>query len=59
MLNVKPCMMKVPNERYLFIPPLLVTVVFQGHSSVRPFEQKFFVFLPIKLKLCMIVDCVK
>ena len=37
MINVKLCMVVVLFELDLFIPLLVILIVFQGHSSVKKF----------------------
>ena len=60
MISVRPvCMMVVLIEFYAFIPLSVTITVVQGLSSVEQLQLKILCSLPIKLKLCTIVDYVK
>ena len=43
MINVTPCIMVVLIELYPFTARSVILIVFQGHSSVKQFELKFYI----------------
>ena len=45
MINVKLCIMVVLTGFYPFILLSVTLIVFQGHSSVKEFELKFYVLV--------------
>ena len=43
--------------KYSFL--FVISIVFQGHSSVQQFELKILCSYPVNLKLCTVVDYIK
>ena len=54
-INVKPCMVVLLIERYLFISLSVNLTIFQGHSNIKQFSLKSLCSYPVKLKFCWIV----